>query len=192
MSKLIFTFATMDAGKSTHLLQAAHNYEYKGMRPLALTAADDDRAGTGVIASRIGIEREALTYTTETDLFELVLSEHERDPIVCVFVEEAQWLKKEQVWQLTEVVDRLNLPVMAYGLRLDFQAELFEGSKYLLAWGQEFREVHTICRCGKKATFVLRKDEDGNPLKDGPQFLVGGNDTYESVCRTHWKEAFKD
>ena len=192
MAKLYFHYSTMNAGKSTALLQASHNYNEHGMNTYLLAADFDDRTGkTGVIGSRIGIQAEAHTFNKHTDLFEQISTDTTGKGIACVFVDEAHWLTEEQVWQLTKVVDELKLPVMCYGLRLDFQAQLFPGSKALLAWANELREIRTVCHCGKKADFVLRKDAEGNVLAEGPQVLVGGNDMYESVCRVHWKEALR-
>lgn len=192
MAKLYFNFSTMNAGKSTVLLQAAHNYGERGMATYLLTAKLDDRAGQGRIASRIGIGAEADTFAPHDDLFDAVKSRLAAGPVNCVFVDEAQFLTKEQVWQLVRVVDDLKVPVMCYGLRVDFRGELFPGSAALLAWADEMREVRTICHCGKKATMVVRLGPDGQPLTEGVQFLVGGNETYVSLCRKHWREAVGD
>lgn len=194
MVSLHFIYSTMNAGKSTHLLQAANNYEERGMRPFLLTAALDDRYGQGMIVSRIGIKREAVTFAADTDLYQVVLEEHEADIelIACVFVDEAQFLSDAQVWQLSNVVDELGIPVMCYGLRTDFQGNTFPGSERLMAIADELRETRTICHCGKRATMVLRISADGKAMREGPQNLIGGNDTYVSVCRRHWKEAFAE
>lgn len=190
MAKLYFHYSTMNAGKSTALLQASYNYKERGMQTYLLTADFDNRSGkTGVISSRIGISEVADTFTHQENLYTKIVQYSKNTPVSCIFVDEAQWLTEEQVWQLTQVVDELGLPVMCYGLRVDFRGELFSGSKALLALAEELRELRTICYCGKKATMVIRKDAQGRALKDGPQILVGGNDTYESLCRIHWKEA---
>jgi thymidine kinase len=192
MAKLYFNYSTMNAGKSTILLQAAHNYMESGMETFLLTARLDDRAGAGRIASRIGIGKEAATFDTATDLYQVIENRLESGPCACVFLDEAQFLTKDQVWQLARVVDDLGVPVMAYGLRVDFRGELFPGSAALLAWADEMREVRTICHCGKKATMVVRQGEDGQALKEGAQVQIGGNETYVSLCRRHWREAIGD
>lgn len=185
MAKLYFHYSTMNAGKSTLLLQASYNYRERGMQTLLLTAALDDRAGPGQIASRIGIAEPAQTFTPETDLFTLIA---DAGPCACVFVDEAQFLTETQVWQLARVADDLGLPVMCYGLRVDFRGNLFPGSAALLAWADDLREVRTICHCGRKATMVVRQDERGRALHDGAQVQIGGNETYVSLCRRHWRE----
>ena len=192
MAKLYFNYSTMNAGKSTVLLQAAHNYRERGMETYLLTADFDGRAGTGKIASRIGIEAEADVYGSGDDLFAMISSRLEKGPVACVLVDEAQWLSRDQVWQLARAVDDLGVPVMCYGLRVDFRGELFPGSATLLALADEMREVRTICHCGKKATMVIRVDADGNALMEGAQVEVGGNDRYISLCRVHWREAVGD
>ena len=192
MAKLYFHYSTMNAGKSTVLLQAAHNYKERGMQPYLITANFDDRAGAGRIASRIGIGEEADTFGAQTDLFAMLADRLAQGPVACAFVDEAQFLSKEQVWQLARAVDDLKVPVMCFGLRVDFRGELFPGSATLLALADEMREVRTICHCGKKATMVIRQDEDGSVLKDGAQVQIGGNATYTSLCRKHWREAVGD
>ena len=192
MAKLYFHYSTMNAGKSTVLLQAAHNYKERGMQPYLITANFDDRAGAGRIASRIGIGEEADTFGAQTDLFAMLADRLAQGPVACAFVDEAQFLSKEQVWQLARAVDDLKVPVMCFGLRVDFRGELFPGSATLLALADEMREVRTICHCGKKATMVIRQDEDGSVLKDGAQVQIGGNTTYTSLCRKHWREAVGD
>lgn len=192
MAKLYFHYSTMNAGKSTNLLQAAHNYHEGGMRTYLLTARFDDRAGAGRIASRIGIGSEADTFAPDTEMFEKIKSRLQEAPCACVFVDEAQFLTKDQVWQLARAVDDLKVPVMCYGLRVDFRGELFPGSAALLALADEMREVRTICHCGKKATMVVRRAPDGTPLRDGAQVQIGGNETYVSLCRRHWREAVGD
>lgn len=192
MAKLHFHYSTMNAGKSTNLLQAAHNYNERGMETYLLTAALDNRAGTGQIGSRIGLAREADIFQTADNLFNKVAARIDQGPIACVFIDEAQFLTKDQVWQLARAVDDLKIPVMAYGLRVDFRGELFPGSAALLALADEMREVRTICHCGRKANMVIRQDENGNVLKDGAQVQIGGNETYVSLCRRHWREAVGD
>ncbi|MBU2981788.1 thymidine kinase [Lentibacter algarum] len=192
MAKLYFNFSTMNAGKSTVLLQASHNYRERGMQTYLLTAALDDRSGARRIASRIGIGEEADTFSKGEDLFAKLKERLSEGAVACVFVDEAQFLEKQQVWELARAVDELNVPVMCYGLRVDFRGELFPGSAALLAWSDEMREVRTICHCGKKATMVVRNGPDGKPLMDGAQVLVGGNETYVSLCRRHWREAVGD
>ncbi len=192
MAKLYFHYSTMNAGKSTVLLQAAHNYREGGMVPWLVTAALDGRAGAGRIASRIGIGAEADTFTAGEDLFARLSARLARGPVHCVFVDEAQFLSRDQVWQLACAVDDLGVPVMCYGLRVDFRGELFPGSAALLALADEMREVRTICHCGRKATMVVRKGPDGLALKDGAQVVIGGNETYQSLCRRHWREAVGD
>jgi len=192
MAKLYFHYSTMNAGKSTLLLQAAHNYSEMGMDTYLLTADFDDRAGKGQIGSRIGLAREADVYGKQADLFAMISNRLAQGPVACVMIDEAQWLSKQQVWQLARAVDDLGVPVMCYGLRVDFQGELFPGSATLLALADEMREVRTICHCGKKATMVIRKGEDGRALTDGDQVQVGGNETYVSLCRKHFREAIGD
>jgi thymidine kinase len=188
VAKLYFSYASMNAGKSTLLLQASYNYQERGMRTLLLTAGVDDRAGRGRIASRIGLDSGALTFGGDDDLHALVSAELDSGPIACIFVDEAQFLANTQVWQLARIADELSIPVMAYGLRTDFQGRLFPGSEALLAIADELREVRTICSCGRKATMVVRVDGDGNPVRNGAQIDIGGNDRYVSYCRRHWVE----
>ena len=192
MAKLYFHYSTMNAGKSTLLLQASYNYVERGMQTYLLTANFDDRAGTGRIGSRIGIGADADTFASKTDLFSNIQERLNAGPCACVFIDEAQFLSADQVWQLARAVDDLKVPVMCYGLRVDFQGKLFPGSAALLALADEMREIRTICHCGKKATMVVRQDEHGNVLKDGAQVQVGGNETYVSLCRVHWRQAIKD
>ena len=189
MAKLYFHYSTMNAGKSTALLQASHNYREQGMGTYLITAQFDKRAGEGRIASRIGIGEAADTFAPGEDLFNKIKARQARETFACVFVDEAQFLSKDQVWQLARAVDDLGVPVMCYGLRLDFRGELFPGSAALLALSDEMREVRTICHCGRKATMVVRKGPDGKALKDGAQVQIGGNETYVSLCRRHWREA---
>jgi thymidine kinase len=189
MAKLYFNYSTMNAGKSTLLLQAAHNYREGGMLTYLMTAQLDNRAGQARIASRIGIGEDADTFAPNEDMFAKIAARLSKDTIACIFVDEAQFLTKEQVWQLARAVDDLGIPIMCYGLRVDFQGNLFPGSAALLAWADEMREVRTICHCGKKATMVVRKGPDGKPLHDGEQVVIGGNETYVSLCRRHWRAA---
>jgi thymidine kinase len=187
MAKLYFHYATMNAGKSTMLLQASYNYRERGMRTVIFIAALDERAGKNRVASRIGLSSEALPFGPADDLLEAIRTMHEEEPIACVFVDEAQFLSAEQVWQLARVSDRIGIPVMAYGLRTDFQGKLFPGSLELLAIADELREVRTICFCGRKATMVVRVDEAGEVIREGAQVEVGGNEKYVSLCRRHWE-----
>ncbi len=189
MAKLYFHYSAMNAGKSTLLLQAAHNYQERGMEVMLFTARLDDRAGIGRIASRIGLAKDAGQFFASEDLFERVrqrLEDH--GALHCVFVDEAQFLDREQVWQLARVADRLDVPVMAYGLRTDFRGELFPGSRELLAIADDLREVRTICRCGRKASMVVRLGPDGKIVREGAQVVIGGEERYVSLCRRHWEE----
>ncbi|MEM7722116.1 MAG: thymidine kinase [Pseudomonadota bacterium] len=192
MAKLYFHYSTMNAGKSTLLLQASHNYRERGMNTYLLTAQLDHRAGAGRIGSRIGISAEADTFAPGEDLFAKIQARLADGPVACVFLDEAQFLEHDQVWQLARAVDDLGVPVMCYGLRVDFQGQLFPGSAALLALADEMREARTICRCGKKATMVVRMDDAGNVLTEGAQVQIGGNETYVSLCRKHWREAVGD
>lgn len=189
MAKLYFYYSAMNAGKTTTLLQSAHNYHERGMRTLILTPKLDNRFGEGLVASRIGLKARGTVFTRDDDL--LAITEADiaaRGPLHCVLVDEAQFLSKRQVWQVTEIVDRLNIPVLAYGLRTDFRGELFEGSQYLLAWADNLVEIKTICHSGRKATMVVRVDEQGRAITDGPQVEIGGNDRYVSVSRGEFKK----
>jgi thymidine kinase len=192
MAKLYFHYSTMNAGKSTSLLQASHNYREGGMETYLLTAKFDNRAGEARIASRIGIGEEADTFGPDDDMFVKIKARLAEGPIACIFIDEAQFLSKAQVWQLARAVDDLGVPIMCYGLRVDFRGELFPGSAALLAWADEMREVRTICHCGKKATMVVRKAPDGSVLRDGEQVQIGGHETYVSLCRRHWRQAVGD
>ncbi|WP_084861394.1 thymidine kinase [Salibaculum halophilum] len=189
MAKLHFNYSTMNAGKSTVLLQASHNYIERGMQPYLLTAQLDTRAGEGRIASRIGIGTPADTFAPGEDLFRKIEARLAQGPCACVFVDEAQFLTETQVWQLARVVDDLDLPAMCYGLRVDFMGQLFPGSATLLALADEMREVRTICHCGRKATMVARMDAAGRVLTGGDQVQIGGNESYVSLCRRHWRAA---
>ena len=190
MAKLYFYYSAMNAGKTTVLLQSAHNYRERGMHPLLYKPRLDDRYSVGVIRSRVGLEAPAVVFTAEDDLFDDVRSRLPEDNVHCVLVDEAQFLTRDQVYQLTEVVDRLNIPVLCFGLRTDFQGELFEGSRYLLAWADQLEELKTICHTGRKATMVVRVDEAGYAVREGSQVEIGGNDRYVSVSRREFKEVF--
>lgn len=192
MAKLYFYYSAMNAGKSTSLLQAAYNYQERGLRPLLLTPKLDFRDGSGFIASRIGLKSEAISFTDSDSLLEICQAEHQIADVACVFVDEAQFLNRRQVHDLGSVADQLNIPVLAYGLRTDFQGNLFEGSQYLLAWSDVLSEIKTICHCGAKATMVLRIDSEGHPIRSGEQIKVGGNESYVSVCRRHFKEGIAE
>ncbi len=190
MAKLYFYYSSMNAGKSTSLLQSSYNYRERGMNTLVLAPAFDDRFGVGKVASRIGIETEATPFRAEDDIHALVADKHGAEALHCVLIDEAQFLTKEQVFQLGEITDKLNIPVLAYGLRTDFQGEPFEGSKYLLARSDNLKELKAICHCGRKATMVVRFDGDGNAVTEGSQIEIGGNDRYVSMCRRHFREKF--
>ncbi|MGB6117034.1 MAG: thymidine kinase [Mesorhizobium sp.] len=187
MAKLYFHYATMNAGKSTMLLQASYNYRERGMNTMMLVAGHYRNADGGYISSRIGLEAGASMFRDGDDLLELVREQHDHHTVHCVFVDEAQFLEEAQVWQLARVADRLGIPVMCYGLRTDFQGNLFSGSQALLALADELREVRTICRCGRKATMVVRLGPDGKVAKQGEQVAIG-KDVYVSLCRRHWEE----
>jgi thymidine kinase len=188
MAKLYFYYSTMNAGKSTALLQAGHNYEERGMRTLLYTARIDDRDG-GLIHSRIGIEREAHHFFAGLDLKSQIFAEHAKAPVACVLVDESQFLSPLQVKQLGAVVDELNIPVLCYGLRTDFRGELFPGSAQLLAWADNLIEIKTICHCGRKAIMVVRVKADGTAELHGAQIEIGGNDRYVPLCRRHFSQA---
>ncbi|MEE2921771.1 MAG: thymidine kinase [Pseudomonadota bacterium] len=187
MAKLYFSYAAMNAGKSTILLQAAYNYRERGMEVLLLTSSLYKDEADGHISSRIGIGADATLYTRETDLFALIRTELEQVKISAIFVDEAQFLTRDQVWQLARVADQLGVPVLAYGLRTDFRGDLFEGSSALLAIADSLREIRTICECGRKATMVIRLGPDGETLTEGEQVSIA-KATYVSVCRRHWEE----
>jgi thymidine kinase len=189
MAKLYFYYSAMNAGKTTVLLQSAHNYHERGLRTLLLTPRLDTREGEGTIASRIGLKARARAFGRDEDLLRVVREDiAERGPLACVLVDEAQFLAKAQAWQLTDVVDALDIPVLAYGLRTDFRGELFEGSQYLLAWADNLVEIKTICHTGRKATMVVRVDEHGRAITEGPQVEIGGNERYVSVSRGEFKK----
>jgi len=189
MAKLYFYYSAMNAGKTTALLQSAYNYRERGMRAAILTPRLDDRAGNGVVASRIGLKARATEFGAGDDLLEIVRADiAAHGKLDCVLVDEAQFLGKDQVWQLSDVVDVLGIPVLAYGLRTDFRGELFEGSRYLLALADNLSEIKTICHTGKKATMVVRVDDRGRAVKAGPQVEIGGNERYVSVSRAEFKK----
>jgi len=190
MAKLYFYYSSMNAGKSTALLQSSYNYRERGMNTLVLAPMMDDRYGAGKVTSRIGIHAEATVFRRDDDLYALIAELHRQDTLHCVLIDEAQFLTRDQVFGLSDVTDKLHIPVLAYGLRTDFQGEPFEGSKYLLAWSDNLKELKAICHCGSKATMVLRMDGEGNAVTEGSQVEIGGNDRYVSMCRKHFKEAF--
>ena len=192
MAKLYFYYSAMNAGKTTVLLQSAHNYHERGLRTLLLTPRLDTREGEGTIASRIGLKARGRAFDRNDDLLQVVRRDiAERGALACVLVDEAQFLAKAQVWQLTEVVDALGIPVLAYGLRTDFRGELFEGSQYLLAWADNLVETKTICHTGRKATMTVRVDAGGRAMQAGPQVEIGGNDRYVSVSRAEFKKVMR-
>jgi thymidine kinase len=192
MAKLYFYYSAMNAGKTTTLLQSAHNYRERGMRVLIFTPKLDFRDGSGTVSSRIGLRAEGLAFDRDDDLERWVRDDVEaHGKLHCVLVDEAQFLSKSQVWQLSEVVDALRIPVLCYGLRTDFRGELFEGSRHLLAWADELSEIKTICHSGKKATMTLRVDDNGYAVQDGPQVEIGGNERYLSVSRAEFKKVMR-
>lgn len=190
MAKLYFYYSSMNAGKSTALLQSSYNYRERGMNTLVMAPELDDRYGVGRVTSRIGLEAAATTFRRNEDLFRIVSACCAEGPLHCVLIDEAQFLTKDQVFQLGQVTDLLDIPVLAYGLRTDFQGEPFEGSKYLLAWADNLKELKAICHCGAKATMVIRLDADGQAVTEGSQVEIGGNDRYVSMCRRHFREHF--
>lgn len=191
MAQLYFYYSAMNAGKSTSLLQSAYNYKERGMNVLLLTALIDDRFGEGTISSRIGLASDAKTFTPQTNMIESILQWQFEEPLPysCIFVDEAQFLTTQQVNQLAEIVDIQNIPVLCYGIRSDFMGELFPGSARLLTISDKLTELKTICHCGRKAIMVVRMDEHGKAVSQGAQVVIGGNDTYVSMCRTHYREA---
>lgn len=188
MAKLYFYYAAMNAGKSTVLLQSSHNYRERGMQTLLLTPAIDTRYQSGTVSSRIGLSEMAWVFQASDDLYSLIDS-HLQSGLhyACVLIDEAQFLTRMQVHQLTLITDELSIPVLAYGLRTDFRGELFPGSQYLLAWADELIELKTICHCGRKATMNLRIDTQGHAIREGEQVLIGGNADYVSTCRFHFR-----
>jgi thymidine kinase len=190
MAKLYFYYSSMNAGKSTSLLQSSYNYKERGMNTLILAPDFDDRYGVGKVKSRIGLEARATAFGKADNLFDIVSACCAEDPLHCVLIDEAQFLTKKQVFQLGQVTDELEIPVLAYGIRTDFQGEPFEGSRYLLAWADNLIELKAICHCGRKATMVIRLDENGNAVTEGSQVEIGGNDRYVSMCRKHFRKNF--
>lgn len=186
MAKLYFYFSAMNAGKSTMLLQSSYNYQERGMQTMLFTPAIDDRFQPGIVHSRIGLSEKAFVFSKEDDLYQKVVEGNQS--YACILVDEAQFLTRSQVYQLTEITDQLAIPVLAYGLRTDYKGELFEGSQYLLAWADELIEVKTICHCGRKAIMTLRIDDQGYATANGEQVLIGGNNVYSSTCRKHFKK----
>jgi thymidine kinase len=189
MAKVYFYYSAMNAGKSTVLLQSSHNYRERGMRTLLFTPAIDTRHGTGRIRSRIGLESDAFSLAATDDLAARVRAEHAADPVACVLVDEAQFLTPEQVWQVSDIADLIDIPVLCYGLRTDFQGKLFPGSAALLGIADDLTELKTICHCGRKATMNLRVDAEGRGVREGAQVEIGGNDRYVATCRRHFKDA---
>jgi len=189
MAQLYFYYSAMNAGKSTTMLQSSFNYQERGMNPVIFTAKIDNRFGEGKVSSRIGLEADAELFTIETHLFDHIATLNEKQKVHCVLIDESQFLTKEQVHQISDVVDILKIPVLCYGLRTDFRGELFTGAQYLLAWADKLIELKTVCHCGRKANMVLRTDENGVAMADGDQVEIGGNERYVSVCRKHYKDA---
>ena len=189
MAKLYFYYSAMNAGKTTTLLQSSHNYAERGMTTLLLKPLIDDREGLNVIRSRVGLEAEAKNFEKDDNLLQTIEGQHKTKSLNCVLLDEAQFLTRDQVIQLGDVVDRLEIPVLCYGLRTDFLGELFEGSRSLLAWADELREIKTVCHCGKKAIMTVRLNEEGKPLQAGEQIQIGGNESYVSMCRRHFKSS---
>lgn len=189
MAKLYFYYSAMNAGKSTTMLQSSHNYNERGMQTLLFTPDFDNRHAVGRVYSRIGIDAEAIPFSADFNFFAYVEDKklHEMPRLRCILIDEAQFLSKAQVSQLADIADDLHLPVLAYGLRTDFRGEPFEGSKYLLAWAQELEEIKTICHCGSKATMNMRIDSQGRKVTDGEQIQIGGNESYVSTCRRHFR-----
>ena len=188
MAKLYFNYSSMNAGKSTMLLQANHNYIERGMNPRIYTSDLDNRFGKGEIVSRIGLKAKSNIFSSKTDIYKDVLNSFEKSIVDCVLIDEAQFLTQNQVSQLGKVVDELDIPVLTFGIRTDFQGNLFEGSKYLLAWADNLKEIKTVCHCGRKATMVLRLNTKGEVVSDGTQIEIGGEEKYVSVCRKHFIE----
>ena len=188
MAKLYFNYSSMNAGKSTMLLQAKHNYSERGMNAQMYTSALDNRFGNDEITSRIGLKKKSNIFTKDTNIFEEIALKHKALFVDCLLIDEAQFLTKKQVEQLGKIVDKLEIPVLAFGIRTDFQGNLFEGSKFLLAWADNLKEIKTVCHCGRKATMVLRINDQGKVIEDGAQIEIGGEDKYVSVCRKHFFE----
>ncbi len=189
MAKLYFYYASMNAGKSTTLLQADFNYRERGMATMLWTAALDDRFGQGSVTSRIGLDAGAHLFDGDTDLLAAVLAQHGQTPLACLLIDEAQFLTKAQVWQLAALADAHDIPVLCYGLRTDFQGELFPGSAALLGIADALIEIKAVCECGRKSTMNLRVDAAGRAVQAGAQTEIGGNDRYVALCRKHFMEA---
>jgi len=188
MAQLYFYYSSMNAGKSTHLLQSSYNYQERGLATAIYTAQIDDRFAKGKVASRLGIDADAFLFDDKINLFKDVEQKHQAKKLDCVLIDEAQFLSTEQVKQLTDIVDLLHIPVLAYGIRTDFLGQTFSGSAALLAWADKLVELKTICHCGRKANFVIRQDANGKPVQGGEQVEVGGNERYEPLCRAHFKQ----
>ena len=188
MAKLYFNYSSMNAGKSTALLQANHNYLERGMKTKMFTFSGDNRYEENKIVSRIGISADALPFSEDTDLFQNLIEDKDQIEIKCVLIDEAQFLTKKQVAQLGKIADELDTAVLAFGIRTDFQGELFEGSKYLLAWADNLKEIKTVCWCGRKATMVVRLDKEGNIVSQGEQLEIGGNEKNVPLCRAHFNK----
>ncbi|MDA0687755.1 MAG: thymidine kinase [Proteobacteria bacterium] len=191
MAKLYFYYSSMNAGKSTSLLQSSYNYRERGMHTVILSPEMDNRYGAGKVTSRIGLQAESTDFRESDDLLDLVTRLNAEQKVHCVLVDEAQFLTRQQVYELGEIADGMDIPVLAYGIRTDFKGEPFEGSKYLLAWADNLKELKAICHCGAKATMVIRLDEQGKAIREGTQVEIGGNDRYLSMCRRHFKESLE-
>ena len=183
MAALHFIYSTMNAGKSTALLQASHGYRERGLETMVFTSSKDDRYGESEVVSRVGLRSPAHTYCESDNILKMVHDENEKHELSCILIDEAQFLTKDQVKQLGKIVDELKITVMAFGIRTDFQGELFEGSKYLLAWADKLKELRAVCLCGSKATMIVRVSEDGSIMRSGDQVEIGGNERYLSLCR---------
>jgi thymidine kinase len=188
MAQLYFYYSSMNAGKSTHLLQSSYNYQERGLATAIYTAQIDDRFAKGKVASRLGIDADAFLFNDKTNLLKEIEQKIQTEKLDCVLIDEAQFLSTEQVKQLTDIVDLLHIPVLAYGIRTDFLGQTFSGSAALLAWADKLVELKTICHCGRKANFVIRQDANGKPVQGGEQVEVGGNERYEPLCRAHFKQ----
>ena len=186
MAALHFIYSTMNAGKSTALLQTSHGYRERGLETMVFTSSKDDRYGKSEVVSRVGLRSAAYTYAESDNIYEMVQNENEKNKLSCILIDESQFLTKAQVEQLGKIVDELNITVMAFGIRTDFQGELFEGSKYLLAWADRLKELRAVCHCGSKATMIVRVSEDGSVIRSGDQVEIGGNERYHSLCRKHF------
>ena len=188
MAKLYFNYSSMNAGKSTMLLQANHNYLERGLMPVIYTSHLENRFSKNEIVSRIGLKHKSNIFTTKTNIYKDISKLSDKVSVDCLLIDEAQFLTKDQVKQLGIIVDKLDIPVMTFGIRTDFQGNLFEGSKYLLAWADNLKEIKTICHCGRKATMVLKINSSGKIILEGTQIDIGGQEKYVSVCRKHFFE----